>query len=129
MLDPGSNWSNYTSALKQITPPCVPFFGRYLSTLTFINDGAKDNLSKGQMINFGKRQRAADVIRDIKKWQSRSYNFQTVAMILGFVEESLKKYADGVDYGDQWWHLSLEREPRERDDGERITRILQQSGL
>lgn len=105
--------------------------GRYLSTLTFINDGAQDNLSKGQMINFRKRQKAAEVIREIKKWQSRPYNLQSVAVILAYLERSLNKYVDGVDYGDQWWRLSLEREPRERDDrdGERLNRLLQQSGL
>ena len=81
------------------------------------------------MINFRKRQKAAGVIRDIKKWQSRAYNFQSVAVILAFLEESLNKYVEGVDYGDQWWRLSLEREPRERDDRERLNRLLQQSGL
>ncbi|KAH8100994.1 ras guanine nucleotide exchange factor domain-containing protein [Cristinia sonorae] len=130
LLDPAKKFSNYWTTLEKITPPCIPFFGRYLSTLTFINDGAKDNLSKGQMINFRKRQKAAGVIRDIKKWQSRPYNFQSVAVILAFLEEALNKYVDGNDYGDQWWKLSLEREPRERNyDAERLNRLLHQSGL
>lgn len=80
------------------------------------------------MINFRKRQKAAEVIQDIKRWQSKPYNFQTVGTILGYLEESFNKYNDGVDYGDQFWHLSLEREPRERED-EKMARLLQESGF
>ena len=80
------------------------------------------------MINFRKRQKAAEVIRDIKQWQSMPYNFVNVAAILVFLEESFGKYADGVDYGDQFWNLSLEREPRERED-EKMARLLQESGF
>lgn len=80
------------------------------------------------MINFRKRQKAAEVIRDIKQWQSTPYNFATVAVILSYLEDSLDKYSDGVDYGDQFWNLSLEREPRERED-EKMARLLQESGF
>ena len=101
--------------------------GVYLTTLTFINDGAEDKLA-GNMINFRKRQKAAEVIQDIKRWQSKPYNFQTVASVLTYLEESFQSYQDGVDYGDQFWNLSLEREPRERED-EKMARLLQESGF
>ena len=101
--------------------------GVYLTTLTFINDGAGDKLS-GNMINFRKRQKAAQVIQDMKRWQAAPYNFQTVASILSYLEESFQAFQDGVDYGDQFWNLSLEREPRERED-EKMARLLQESGF
>ena len=101
--------------------------GVYLTTLTFINDGAGDKLS-GNMINFRKRQKAAEVIQDIKRWQAVPYNFQTVASVLSYLEDSFQAYQDGVDYGDQFWNLSLEREPRERED-EKMARLLQESGF
>ena len=101
--------------------------GVYLTTLTFINDGAEDKLA-GKMINFRKRQKAAEVIQDIKRWQAKPYNFQTVASVLSYLEESFQSYQDGVDYGDQFWNLSLEREPRERED-EKMARLLQESGF
>ena len=42
------------------------------------------------------------------------YNVLTsVGTILSFLEDSFNKYGDGVDYSDQFWNLSLEREPRE----------------
>ncbi len=80
------------------------------------------------MINFRKRQKAAEVIQDIKRWQAMPYSFQSVGTILVFLEESFTKYTDGIDYGDQFWHLSLEREPRERED-EKMARLLQESGF
>ena len=95
--------------------------------MTFINDGAEDKLG-GNMINFRKRQKAAEVIQDIKRWQAKPYNFQTVAPVLQYLEESFSQYTDGVDYGNQFWELSLEREPRERED-EKMARLLQESGF
>ncbi|KAI0632185.1 ras GEF [Trametes polyzona] len=126
-IDTNKNFNNYRSLLATIQPPCVPFIGVYLTTLTFINDGAEDKLS-GNMINFRKRQKAAEVIQDIKRWQAKPYNFQTVAPVLAFLEESFQQYVDGQDYGDQFWNLSLEREPRERED-EKMARLLQESGF
>jgi len=126
-IDSSKNFNNYRSTLARISPPCVPFIGVYLTTLTFINDGAEDKLG-GNMINFRKRQKAAEVIQDIKRWQSKPYNFQTVGTVLSYLEESFNRYTDGVDYGDQFWNLSLEREPRERED-EKMARLLQESGF
>ncbi|KAH9936253.1 ras guanine nucleotide exchange factor domain-containing protein [Fomitopsis serialis] len=126
-IDTAKNFTNYRQTLARITPPCVPFIGVYLTTLTFINDGAGDKLGDN-MINFRKRQKAAEVIQDIKRWQSKPYNFQTVASILAYLEECFNKYADGFDYADQFWNQSLEREPRERED-EKMARLLQESGF
>ncbi|KAH9854744.1 ras GEF [Lenzites betulinus] len=126
-IDTNKNFNNYRSLLATIQPPCVPFIGVYLTTLTFINDGAEDKLA-GNMINFRKRQKAAEVIQDIKRWQAKPYNYQTVTPVLAYLEESFNQYVDGVDYGDQFWNLSLEREPRERED-EKMARLLQESGF
>lgn len=143
-IDSNKNFNNYRSLLARIAPPCVPFIGMsspaqllvlpligssgtYLTTLTFINDGAEDKVS-GNMINFRKRQKAAEVIRDIKQWQTVPFNFSTVPAILTFLEESFDRYLDGVDYGDQFWNQSLDREPRERED-EKMARLLQESGF
>ncbi|GBE84886.1 ras GEF [Sparassis crispa] len=126
-IDSAKNFNNYRSLLARITPPCVPFIGVYLTTLTFINDGAEDKLG-GNMINFRKRQKAAEVIQDIKRWQSKPYNLQTLPLVVSYLEDSFRQYADGIDYGDQFWNLSLEREPRERED-EKMARLLQESGF
>ena len=101
--------------------------GVFLTTLTFIQDGSKDILP-GNLVNFRKRQKAAEVIQDIKRWQAMPYNFQPVPQVIAVMEEAFAKYIEGIDYGDQFWHLSLEREPRERED-DKMARLLQESGF
>ncbi|WWD18895.1 hypothetical protein CI109_103350 [Kwoniella shandongensis] len=46
-LDSSKNFANYKDLLKTINPPCVPFFGFYLSALTFIEDGNKNFIQPG----------------------------------------------------------------------------------
>lgn len=101
--------------------------GVFLSTLQFIQDGNPDNLLGG-LVNFRKRQKAFEVINDIKHWQSHQYNFQVVPAIQIYIEESLNQFNDTRASSDHFWALSLEREPKERDD-EKMTRLLQESGF
>lgn len=99
----------------------------YLTVLIFIQEGSKDNLP-GNLINFGKRQKAAEVIREIKHWQSKLYNLNPLPQVLAFVEEALGAFNDATEWSDHFWNLSLEREPRERED-EKMARLLQESGF
>jgi son of sevenless-like protein len=124
-LDSGKNFNGYRQMLAKVDPPCVPFLGVYLTILVFINDGNKDILAKeGNLINFNKRQKAAEIIREIKKYQSKPYNLAPVESIQSFLRESL-----AIDRSsDYFWQLSLEREPRERED-EKMARLLQESGF
>ncbi|KIK59298.1 hypothetical protein GYMLUDRAFT_44664 [Collybiopsis luxurians FD-317 M1] len=124
-LDSNKNFNKYRSMLASVVPPCVPFIGVFLSTLQFIQDGNKDFLSDG-MVNFKKRQMASEVISDIKRWQAHSYNLQLVPAIRDYIEESLSAF-DDTDR-DRFWQMSLEREPRERED-EKMARLLQESGF
>ncbi|KAG6336113.1 hypothetical protein ID866_2979 [Astraeus odoratus] len=126
-IDSGKNFNNYRSTLAKVTPPCVPFIGVFLTTLTFIQDGSKDTLP-GNLINFRKRQKASEVIQDIQRWQTIPHHFHPLSSVQGYLEESLGKFNDQVDVGDMFWNLSLEREPRERDD-EKMARLLQESGF
>ncbi|KAI0316803.1 ras guanine nucleotide exchange factor domain-containing protein [Amylostereum chailletii] len=126
-IDSGKNFNNYRQLLQRITPPCVPFIGVYLTTLTFIQDGAPNNIS-GNLVNFRKRMKAAEVIQEIQKWQSKPFNFHRVDAIYGYIEESLNKFNDVRDVSDVFWNRSLEREPRERED-EKMARLLQETGF
>lgn len=96
-----------------------------MTTLTFIQDGNKDMLVKeGNLINFGKRQKAAEVIREIKKYQSRPYNLHEISSVQDLIDKSL----DGLENAPDFWELSMQLEPRERDD-EKMARLLQESGF
>ncbi|KAJ3733271.1 ras guanine nucleotide exchange factor domain-containing protein [Lentinula guzmanii] len=150
-LDSKRNFNKYRMMLASVVPPCVPFIGVFLSTLQFIQDGNRDTLSDG-LINFKKRQMASEVISDIKRWQAHSYNLQSVPVIREYLEDRLGLgFGGGLNGGggsgggggwvresereremrmgiDRFWEMSLEREPRERED-EKMARLLQESGF
>ncbi|KAG8862412.1 hypothetical protein FRB96_001482 [Tulasnella sp. 330] len=124
-LDSGKNFTGYRQLLATVNPPCIPFLGVYLTVLTFIQDGNKDVLVKeGNLINFNKRQKAAEVIREIKKYQSKPYNLLEIPSIQTFLESSLAALENAPDF----WEISMQLEPRERED-EKMARLLQESGF
>ncbi|PBK74783.1 ras GEF [Armillaria solidipes] len=127
-IDSNKNFNKYRSLMATVTPPCVPFIGVFLSTLQFIQDGNPDNLPGG-LVNFKKRQKASEVISDIQRWQAQSFNFQPIPAIQQYIDDSLSQFNDTTKAtSDMFWALSLEREPRERED-EKMARLLQESGF
>lgn len=103
--------------------------GVFLSTLQFIQDGNPDNLPGG-LVNFRKRQKASEVINDIKRWQAQPFNFTSIPSIGAYINDSLNQFinSDTRASSEHFWSLSLEREPRERED-EKMARLLQESGF
>ena len=71
---------------------------------------------------------ASKVIDDIKRWQAATYNLQPIPAIQTWIEESLNQFNDTRASSEHFWTLSLEREPRERED-EKMARLLQESGF
>ncbi|KAF8237166.1 ras GEF [Tricholoma matsutake] len=126
-IDSSKTYAKYSQLMASVTPPCVPFIGVFLSTLQFIQDGNPDILPGG-LINFQKRQMASKVIDDIKRWQATTFNFQAIPAIQTWIEESLNQFNDTRASSEHFWALSLEREPRERED-EKMARLLQESGF
>ncbi|CDU26462.1 related to Guanyl nucleotide exchange factor Sql2 [Sporisorium scitamineum] len=119
------NWANYRETIRKLKPPCVPFLGRYLGDLTFIEDGNRDRLKENEsLINFGKRQKTAEVIREITIYQSTPYNLAPVPALERFIQANLVDARSADDLYEQ----SLALEPRERED-EKIARLLQESGF
>lgn len=60
--------------------PAVPFIGMYLTELTFIEDGNRDNASHPtkegvELINFTKRRLYSETILNIQLYQQTPYNF------------------------------------------------------
>lgn len=124
-MSPTKNYAAYRETIRNMAPPCVPFVGVYLTDWTFIGDGNPDFLrEKPGQINFNKRQKAAELIVQIQSYQSMPYHLTPVPVIVKFLEESLENPKDEK----QLYDLSLELEPRERDD-EKIARLLAESGF
>ncbi|EEP79958.1 conserved hypothetical protein [Uncinocarpus reesii 1704] len=113
------NFGEYRETLHLATPPCIPFFGVYLTDLTFIEDGIP-SLTPSDLINFNKRAKTAEVIRDIQQYQNTPYQLQPVPELQDYVLSNMQAAGDVHEMYDR----SLEVEPRERED-EKIARPLE----
>ena len=111
------NFSDYRETLHLANPPCIPFFGVYLTDLTFIEDGIPGIIKKSNLINFAKRAKTAEVIRDIQQYQNVPYGLQPVPELQEYVVGNLGRAGDVHEM----YERSLQVEPRERED-EKIAR-------
>ncbi|KAI0460313.1 ras GEF [Xylaria acuta] len=118
------NFGEYREALHAANPPCIPFFGVYLTDLTFIEDGIPSIMKKTNMINFAKRAKTAEVIRDIQQYQNAPYSLQPVPELQDYILSNMTAAGDVHEMYDK----SLVVEPRERED-EKIVRVLAESGF
>ncbi|KAI7886719.1 ras GEF [Lichtheimia hyalospora FSU 10163] len=125
LMGANKNFTEYRDIIHKINPPCIPFLGIYLQDLTFIEDGNSNFLKKSKhLINFAKRMKTAEVIRELQQYQSTPYLLQAVPDIQAFIKTHLQSSRDEETlYG-----LSLDLEPRERDE-DTIARRLKESGL
>ncbi|KAL1892183.1 cell division cycle-related protein [Sporothrix stenoceras] len=118
------NFGEYREALHAANPPCIPFFGVYLTDLTFIEDGIPSIIKKTNLINFAKRAKTAEVIRDIQQYQNVAYLLQPVVELQDYILSNMQAAGDVHEMYDK----SLQVEPRERED-EKIVRVLAESGF
>lgn len=111
------NFIEYREALHKANPPCIPFFGIYLTDLTFIEDGIPSIIKKTQLINFAKRAKTAEVIRDVQQYQNVPYGLQPVPELQDYIQRNMTTASDVHEM----YERSLTVEPRERED-EKIAR-------
>ncbi|KAL8735938.1 MAG: hypothetical protein Q9166_000500 [cf. Caloplaca sp. 2 TL-2023] len=118
------NFGEYRETLHLANPPCIPFFGVYLTDLTFIEDGISSVIKKNNLINFAKRAKTAEVIRDIQQYQNVPYPLKPVTDLQDYILSNMQAAGDVHEM----YEKSLAVEPRERED-EKITRLLSESGF
>jgi son of sevenless-like protein len=118
------NFAEYRDTLHRANPPCIPFFGVYLTDLTFIEDGIPSQIKKTNLINFAKRAKTAEVIRDIQQYQNVPYPLQPVPDLQDYILTNMQSAGDVHEM----YEMSLSVEPRERED-EKIARLLSESGF
>ena len=113
----------FLSSVRPTTHPISPLFlanrspGVYLTDLTFIEDGIPSLIKKTNLINFAKRAKTAEVIRDIQQYQNVPYPLQPVPELQDYILTNMQSAGDVHEMYD----TSLQVEPRERED-EKIAR-------
>jgi len=126
---------NYRSTMNSVIPPCVPFLGISLTTLQSIQEGYPDNLPTQEakegagsaLVNFRKRQKASEVINDIKRWQV-PFNLHVIPSVQAYIEDSLNSVSDTPESSERFEAISLELEPMELEE-ENMSRLLRESGF
>ena len=110
LMNSSRNFNEYRDVLKFVgSEPCVPFFGVYLSDLTFVYHGNPDYLmNRSRMINFAKRAKTCEIVTGIDRFKSTAYNLQEVAE----VQEYLLSWFDKCPTIEEQYQLSLNLEPR-----------------
>lgn len=110
LMDSKKNFLNYRNQLRLLKDvSCVPFFGIYLSDLTFTNAGNPDYLlNNHELINFSKRVKIVDIIEEILNFKRIPYRLKKNDKIQKIIEESLRD----VPHIEIQYQLSLEMEPR-----------------
>ena len=83
-----------------------------MTDLTFIEDGIPSLIKRTNLINFAKRAKTAEVIRDIQQYQNVPYPLQPVPELQEYLLTNMQAAGDV----NEMYSKSLAVEPRERED-------------
>jgi son of sevenless-like protein len=106
---PEKNFQKLREYIHHANPPIIPYLGRYLSDLTFVDDGNPNTIIEDnvELINFFKQRLIGDIILEIQTYQQVGYKFQRDPTIHSYITMF------PVKTDKELFDLSLTIEPRE----------------
>ena len=108
LLSATGSYRRLRTALHRVEGPALPYMGVYLTDLTFIEDGNRDETEDG-LVNFKKRAAVAQVLSTVRRYQCEPYAFEQISEIQQAFRLRFTKALSDADM----YALSLKFEPRE----------------
>eukprot|EP00045_Choanoeca_perplexa_P007005 m.61483 g.61483 ORF g.61483 m.61483 type:complete len:1121 (-) comp13883_c0_seq1:104-3466(-) len=98
----GNNYAGLRAEMGLANPPLIPFFGMYLTDITFIEEGSPDfiTVEDVNLINFGKRRMVAKTTGQIQEYQDQPYQLVETAEIQDFLLQVPSLVADPIPLPD-----------------------------
>jgi hypothetical protein len=106
LFEPDANYKNYRSVVEKVSPPVIPYVGRLLSDILFLEEKEPNMLNTSDMVNMVKLEGLGGLLRFVTDSQHHDYRFAPVEVIISYL------YSQEVLNEKQAYSISLEREKK-----------------